>query len=219
MLLSLMVGAAFAVSTPEEVSDPRNRDAWVEDAANLLDEEAENALNATLLSVLQAKGAEVVVVTEEHVDGDLALFTSDLFAHWGVGRVNQDRGVLLVLVMDSKGLVINAGQGLIADLTQPWLADMQQTVMVPLLATGDVKGALDAGVAAIREQIGASERTYEAPKASGVSAVLGAVPLWGWVGAAVVGVLALLFAAFRMMAPDDDGEDDLDVIGRGPQAR
>lgn len=115
----LLLAPALAATSPTEIPDPRDSDAWIVDQAEVIPAEEEAALNAELLSVLRQKGVEVIVVTLDTVEGDPAEFANELFRTWSPGRVNQDRGVLIVLVEDSKALMVNAGIGLMADLTTP----------------------------------------------------------------------------------------------------
>ncbi len=212
----LLLAPALAVSTPTEIPDPRNEDGWLVDQADVLDAEQEKALSAELRSVLSQKGAEVLVVTVDTVEGDPSIFADELFRQWAPGRVNQDRGALIVVVEDSKALMVNAGIGLMADLTNPWVQQMQSEVMIPALQKGDIPGALAAGVAAIRDRVGASTRAYaDQPGAEEDKPLL---PLWVWITAAGAGVLGLLWAAVRVMAPptDDEVPDLSDLDNRKP---
>lgn len=218
MLHWLLVSPAFAVSSPAELQDPRATDRWVVDQANVLDDDAEKALNRELLGVLQEKGAEVLVVTVDRVEGDPGLFALDLFRAWSPGRVNSDRGALILVVTETKSLAVNAGIGLMADLTDPWVASLQTDTMVPELAKGDVNGALTIGVAAIRDRIGSSNRTSAAPPPEDPG-LLAAIPVWGWIGLALVGVAGLIIAGVRMASGDDDDEDDQGALNLPPPPR
>lgn len=201
----LLLAPALAATSPSEIPDPRDADAWIVDQAEVIPPEDEAALNAELTGVLREKGVEVIVVTLDTVPGDPAEFANELFRTWSPGRVNQDRGVLIVLVEDSKALMVNAGLGLMADLTTPWVEQMQAESMIPALQQNDTPGALKAGVAAIRDRVGAATRAYEeqpgAPVEEGPL-----LPLWVWLSAAGLGVLGLLYAAFKMAAPDTDDQ-------------
>lgn len=216
MSLWLLLAPALAVSTPSEIPDPRATDTWLVDQANIVDDAAEKRLNEELLGVLQEKGVEVLVVTLDTVAGDPGAFAQGLFREWSPGRVNQDRGVLVMLVVDSKALAVNAGIGLAADLTDPWIQQMQAEVMVPKLASGDVTGAIEASIGAIRDQIGASSRTSELPPDEGEA--LDILPLWAWIALAGLGVLGLIVAGVKMASPDDDDELPPD-LGVGPDSR
>jgi len=209
MALWLLLAPAFAVSAPSEIPDPRNGDAWIADQANVIADADEARLNKDLLGVLQDKGVEVLVVTVDHVDGDPGVFATDLFREWSPGRVNADRGVLIVLVEDSKALSVNAGVGLMADLTDPWVQQMQTDVMIPELQKGDTTAAIEAGIGAVRDRIGAATRAYQDQAAPQEASVTDRVPLWAWLGAAGVGVVGLIFAAVRMLTGSGDDDDDV----------
>ena len=217
MLSWLLVSAALAVSTPAELQDPRANDGWIVDQAGVLDDAQEKALNAELLSVLQQKGAEGLVVTVDRVDGDPGAFALELFRAWSPGRVNQDRGALILVVTESRSLAVNAGIGLMADLTDPWVASLQTDTMVPELAKGDVNNALVVGVAAIRDRIGSANQAYVPPPPT-ATGLLSRVPLWAWIALAALGVLGLVVAGIRMAAGDDD-DDDLGALNLPPPRR
>ena len=211
MALWLLLAPAFAVSAPSEIPDPRDSDAWIADQANVIADADEARLNKDLLGVLQDKGVEVLVATVDHVDGDPGAFATELFRTWAPGRVNADRGVLIVLVEDSKALSINAGVGLMADITDPWVQQMQADLMIPALQKGDTTAAIEAGIGAVRDRIGAATRAYEDQPAPAEAMMTDRVPLWAWLSAATAGVVALIYAAARLLtgSPEEEGPPDL----------
>lgn len=215
MLSWLLVPAAFALSSPSELQDPRTNDGWIVDQANVIDDAAEADLNRELLGVLQDKGAEVIVVAVDHVEGDPGAFATELFRAWSPGRVNGDKGVLIFMATGTQSLAVESGVGLMADLTDPWVASLQTDTMVPELAKGDVPAALHAAIAAIRDRIGSANRTTPAPETDS-GGLLGRVPLWAWVLLAAVGVLGLVVAGVRMAAGDDDDNDDQGALNLPP---
>lgn len=202
----LLLAPAFAVSSPTELADPRDQDAWIVDQANVIPDADEARLNQELLAVLQDKGVEVLVATVDTVEGDPGQFGLELFRQWAPGRVNQDRGVLIVLVNDRKALAVNAGIGLMADLTDPWVQEMQATTMVPALQKGDLTGAIEAGVGAIRDRVGASTRTYAEQMGEAEPGLTDRVPFWAWLGAAGLGALGLLVMGVRLLTGSSEDE-------------
>lgn len=209
----MLASAAYAVSSPSELADPRNTDAWVVDQANALDDKAEHDLNAQLRGVLRDSGVEVLVVIIDHVEGDPGAFATDLFRAWGPGRVNQDRGVLVVLFNDTHSMAVNVGIGLMADMNQPFLDSLQREIMAPKLASGDLIGALSDGATAIDRQIGAAARPYEMLPEEKPS-LFSRIPLWAWLVGVGVGTIGLVLGAVRLLG--DNGGDD-DAIPGGPR--
>lgn len=212
----LLLTTAYAVNSPTDIPDPRDTDGWIADQANVIADADEARLNKDLLGVLQDKGVEVLVATVDHVDGDPGVFATTLFRQWAPGRVNADRGVLIVLVEDSKALSVNAGVGLMADLTDPWVQQMQADVMIPELAKGDTTAAIEAGIGAVRDRIGAATRAYADQAAPEEPAMTDRVPLWAWLSAAGVGVLGLIYAAARMLTGSGDDDDLPPDLGAQP---
>lgn len=93
-------------SSPENVRKPNPPDTWISDYGNFIDTRRTVALNRLLRQVNIDTGAEFAIVALN----DLGLthsygykpeaygrFSQDLFDSWGIGRVDKDDGLLLVV--------------------------------------------------------------------------------------------------------------------------
>lgn len=207
MLPWLLVASALAVTSPEEVQDPRATEHWVTDQAGAVPDDAEARLNDSLQALYRDKGAEVAVVVLDRIEGDADVFSQDLFRLWGLGSRNRDRGALLLVAVQTENLSLITGLGLMSDLPSAWTAQMQVDTLLPKLGAGDIPGALDAGVAALTERIQPLPRvpeqfTVDASKAE--EGFIDRVPLVIWGALAAMGVVGLILAGWRLLGTGDD---------------
>ncbi|MEQ1565905.1 MAG: TPM domain-containing protein [Myxococcota bacterium] len=120
--------------TVTEVPDPRRRGRWVADAAEVIGERDEAALNEQLVALHRDLRVDVAIVTVPTVDGTPVAFANDLFDHWGLGDARADNGLLVLLVIDQRRTEMVTGAGLDAVLPDPYLVEVQQRHLVPRFA-------------------------------------------------------------------------------------
>ena len=163
----------------------------VVDAANLLQPEQKAALEAKLVAIEQATGHQVVVATIPDVQGyPLEDYGYRLGRAWQLGDKAKDDGLLILLAPNNpagqRGPRIEVGYGLEPLVTDAFSSIVANGIMTPLLRSGDIAGALNAGVDAIGEQIkltpeDAAKRTAEltaAAKKDGGKVSGGAFLFW-----------------------------------------
>lgn len=141
----------------EDVPNPRERNSWVSDTANVIPADSEARLDALLETIHQQTRAEVALVTVEAVPGTPKQFATALFNHWGVGSAERNDGVLFVMVMGSRRLEVEVGYGLEDTVPDGWLGSMQTEWMVPRFKRADFAGGLEVGVIMVGQRLGASE--------------------------------------------------------------
>ena len=133
----------------------------------------------------------------------------------GESSRNRDRGALLLVATQSENLSLITGLGLMSDLPSAWTQQMQMDTLLPRLGTGDVPGALDAGVVALAERIQPLPRVPEqytaAAQPEPEPGLLDRIPLVAWIALAAAGVVVLILAGWRLMGTgaDEDLGDDL----------
>ena len=130
----------------------------VVDAANLLQPEQKAALEAKLEGIEQATGHQVVVATIPDVQGyPLEDYGYRLGRAWQLGGKAKDDGLLILLAPNNpagqRGPRIEVGYGLEPLVTDAFSSIVANGIMTPLLRSGDIAGALNAGIDAIGEQI------------------------------------------------------------------
>jgi len=149
LLARLLTGVFFCVLTlfaplsgrAEKVNELKAQ-GYVDDFANLLDRQTTERITALCNEVDQKTHAQIAVVTIQSLAG-LAPeeFANKLFAQWGVGYKDDNRGVLILLATADHKYWIEVGYGL-----EPILPDGKVggfgREMVPLLKQGDYNRAL-----------------------------------------------------------------------------
>jgi len=108
LLLLLTTGFAWAKKVPPKPTDRR----WVQDYANALDADQELFLLRKLKSYYDSTSTEIVIVTENTLDGDDVFdYSYRLAEAWGVGGQGKDNGVLIYVAIQDRKVFIQVGQG------------------------------------------------------------------------------------------------------------
>ena len=131
-LLVATIASPVRARNVDEIENPRQDHAgWVTDEPGLLGSHA-GQLEERLESLHQQLGAEVAwVILQTIGDRDPREFGTALLRHWGVGRKEQDDGVLVLHVLDRRRIEIVTGygaEGALPDIKCAWLL---QEVAVP----------------------------------------------------------------------------------------
>ena len=137
--------------TVQDIPNPRVHGGWISDTAEQISAPMERRLNG-LITFLEAKTAtEIAVVTIPDTPPEVSPkdFATDLFNTWGVGKAEENNGVLLLLSMGDRRIEIELGRGMNDVLSDDRLASLLQDTLRPLLQSGNVDQALWAGVGAI----------------------------------------------------------------------
>lgn len=154
------------------VPNPRSRQAceadecsWLSDPGAFLSSADQTDLQRLLDRVNLATGSQCALVVLANLHGSetnlakFRTFGTSLFNAWGIGSATHNNGTLILLFHEARRLEIITGTGMSAALSDTWLADMQQRVMVPHLRAGNHPAALKAGILAIEQQLQISAPT------------------------------------------------------------
>lgn len=124
--------------------------ALVSDPDGVLGAEYTERINAKLQEIERTTGAQVAVVALDQIEGgDLNAFAQQLFALWGIGRAQQDDGLLILLVRSQRQVRFEVGYGLEGQLPDVLCHRIQVQDMVPYFKRGDYGGGVLAGVESI----------------------------------------------------------------------
>lgn len=147
----LAIGLAIAAPAVAQTFPERGRAAVV-DAANVIPDDQEAALNKRIADWVNAKkgGAQLAVVTVPSLEGrDIKDYANGLFRKWGlgVGSANSamNNGVLLLLAPKERKVRIEVGYGLEDRLTDAASAQIIREGIVPKLKAENPAGALSDG--------------------------------------------------------------------------
>lgn len=165
----------------------------VNDFVGLLDADERARLEGWLRDIKRATGAEFAVAAVAATPGwEPRLYAAKLFGAWGVGSRERDDGLLVLVVLDSRELVVEVGYGLEGVLPDGRVGEILDTAVVPALRTGDWYGGLLSGVLAMAEALGyepaGQPEPVPVPQATG--RLPGELAWWlGWLPEPVAGLV------------------------------
>lgn len=138
---------------------------FVNDFADVLSSETEEALNGQLTAFARDESNEISVVTIASLEGDtIENFAVQLFKEWGIGKAKQDNGVLLLIAPNDREARIEVGYGLEGALTDLETKLIIEQTLIPGFREGNYNNTI---VAAVGQMVEATKGEYagESPKA------------------------------------------------------
>lgn len=164
--LSSGSGAALAQVIPADALLQRLEPAGhVNDLASLLNEGERSAMEQRLVQLRQQKGAEVAVVLLPSLDGgQIDDFANKLFQKWGLGKKDEDNGLLLLVAVEDRKARIEVGYGLEAILPDALAGRILDEHLFPAFKRQQYAEGLDQAVQQIVARI---ERGEPAPPETG----------------------------------------------------
>ncbi len=164
----------------------------VVDAANIIPDDREAALDARLKALEDNSSRQLVVATVPGLEGyDIADYGYRLGRAWGIGQKEENNGTLLIVAPNERKVRIEVGYGLEPILTDAFSSVVINTRIVPLFKQGDMPGGIEAGVDALIQQLTlppeeAAQYARSLEKSSTDAGTIGII--LGWL------VIVLLFA-------------------------
>lgn len=129
-------------------------DFYVNDYANLLNEETKEYIINTNKSLCSQTGAQIVVVTVPSLDGDsLEDYATTLFRNFGIGDKNKNNGVLLLLALEERKFRVEVGYGLEGILPDGKTGRIQDEYIIPYLKQNNWNDGIKNGYNAILEVV------------------------------------------------------------------
>lgn len=129
-------------------------DFYVNDYANLLNEETKEYIINTNKSLCSQTGAQIVVVTVPSLDGDsLEDYATTLFRNFGIGDKNKNNGVLLLLALEERKFRVEVGYGLEGILPDGKTGRIQDEYIIPYLKQDNWNDGIKNGYNAILEVV------------------------------------------------------------------
>jgi uncharacterized protein len=131
--LALLAGPRVAATPPKPTSLT-----YVYDYADMLSEAQENSLRSYLAEIEQATTAQVVIVTDESLEGkDVMWAAQDVFQLWGIGQKDKNNGLLIYVAEQDHAWRLHTGYGLEGALPDAYLYNAAESVMVPAFKEGN----------------------------------------------------------------------------------
>lgn len=148
ILMLFVLGSNF--TSAEKVEDLKV-DKYINDYANIIDDNVEAALNNDLYDFYASTTNQVVVVTVNNIDGDyIEHYAIKLAEKIKAGGAQYDNGVILLISKDDKLIRIEVGYGLEATLTDSKSRNITDNILRPEFKTGNYTTGVQRAVAEIK---------------------------------------------------------------------
>ena len=133
----------------------QDRTRFVSNPDGILSLAAQSRIDSTLSRLRRSTSAEMVAVVVEDIDGgDIDTYANELFNHWGLGKKDNNNGVLLLVARDSRKAVIRTGPGVEGVLTDAACGKILRNEMFPAFREGDYDGGTVAAIEAVAARLG-----------------------------------------------------------------
>lgn len=156
---SLVWGADYTVSTVPNVR-LMDGDNYVSNPDGILSPVEVDRINRILKGLEDSHSIEVAVVAVHSIGyNDSREFATELFNHWGVGKKEDDNGLLILLVTEpvQRSVVFETGYGLEGILTDAVCYRLQQDYMIPDMKEERYSEGMLKGVEAVTGYLRASD--------------------------------------------------------------
>jgi uncharacterized protein len=132
----------------QELPQPRG---YVNDFAGILNSSDIRTMESIISAVEEKTGAEIAVVTVETVEpyGSLEQYSVELAHTWGIGKEDEDNGVLLILAMKEREVRLEVGYGLEGAIPDGLAGEILDTSVIPAFRQGDYGRGFTKGVKAV----------------------------------------------------------------------
>jgi uncharacterized protein len=150
LALCALLAAVFGTHAAADPVFPDRGRAAVVDAASVIPDAEEAALNSRIVGWVHKTGHQLAVVTVPSLQGyDIKEYGYHLGRAWGLGGKDRNDGAILLLGPTERKVRIEVGYGLEPVLTDGLTSQIVRGVVVPRLKAGDTSAALSDGAAAI----------------------------------------------------------------------
>ena len=190
ILLLLLIAPAFALEVPAATG-------FVNDYASVLSPAEQAQLEATLTQINQNSTVEIAILTIPTLDGeDLALYATQVFRAWGVGKKDVNNGVLILVVRDDRKVRIEVGYGMEGAVTDTAAGLIIRRKLSPAFREGRFYDGLAAGVNDIAA-LAAEDPAVRSEYTSDVHAALRPYEIWTIIVLTAVYLVLVIYAAIK----------------------
>lgn len=205
-LLILCALLACALAPPAAAQDePRLPEyvGYVNDRANVLDPATRAKLESFLDQLERKTGVQFAILTVQTTAPlDPRTYKVDVFQKWGIGRAEQDDGLLFLIALEEREALFETGYGLEGTLPDGLQSRIFRRTMQPHFREGDFAAGLVAGVQQIAGRI-ADERgvtvEWDGRELHYTERASGRVPFW--VPLVIFIIVAMLAGTMRGGGP------------------
>lgn len=158
---------------------------YVNDFAGLMDSASTADLEMLIDGVEKGTGAEIAVVTIDSLEGiTIEEYAVELFAYWGIGKADEDNGILILVALLDREVRIEVGYGLEGVITDLEAGRIIDGIIVPNFKEENYNRGIYDAVITISNQIYGEEELIaigeEQEPSSGSGGFFTGLP-WGFV--------------------------------------
>ena len=137
IFLPLLVIIATATNIYAQADLPMPR-RYVEDYADVINQDDERSLNGILQELEQKTGAQYIILTVQAMGNTtIERFSIELAQKWKLGQKGKDNGMLFVLAKNDRKWRFEVGYGLEGFVTDQYCGRVSREVLAPYLQKGD----------------------------------------------------------------------------------
>lgn len=147
LLVALLtfIGMQAATYTVEQIPNVHVADSsqYVSNPDGILQPATVAQMNTLLRDIRRNTSAEAVAVVVDNIEGgDIDTFATDLFTEWGLGKSDNDNGLLIIMAKDLRRAAIRTGYGLEGVMPDIICAKIMREKMFPRFKEGDYDGGM-----------------------------------------------------------------------------
>lgn len=122
----------------------------VNDFADMLQPNEEQALEAALVAYNDSTSTQIAIVTVTTIEGyDVSDYAFKLGEKWGIGEKGKNNGILVLVTKNEHDIFIATGYGAEGSLTDALCRRIEEQVIIPEFKAGNFYEGLNQGVFAI----------------------------------------------------------------------
>lgn len=147
--------AALALAQPVSARAIPKLTGPVVDEAQVINAAARLEFDEMLRRFAANSGSQMQVLTVKSLQGEnLEAFSMRVVDAWKLGKVDTDRGLLILVAVDDRQVRIEVGQGLEGQITDARAGQIIDRVMIPYFKKNDYTGGIRAGMQAVGSELG-----------------------------------------------------------------
>lgn len=154
LLLALFPALSAMALRPDEIPSPNiaSRENFVADPYDMLSNNSERHVNEILSRLREETTCEVGVAIVK-TTGDLSIedYAYKLFHHWGIGRADNNNGILLLIATDDNRARIEVGSGAEGAMPDITAGNILRKAVVPAMKDGNLNQAVAGAVDMIND--------------------------------------------------------------------
>lgn len=142
LIICFFFGSSLTVIKASE--DTLEINNYINDYADLIDDETESKMNQAGSILEENTGAQVVFITVNSLNGqDIRQVAYKTFNKYGLGDENLDNGILFIVSMEEKERYMEVGMGLEGTITDIASQHLQTDYLVPQFQNGNYQKGLE----------------------------------------------------------------------------